>query len=200
MAVKRAAVAVFGHECSDRAQIVAELLGRNGGVFPAFPAVGLAGDKDHGAESGLAHMPDGGGFFRRADVGDGRGGPGLRGAGNGLGLGLRLFGRPCAHFDQQKADAGRELVEILEREALAAHEIDKQVIKSFETDGLVFEGQRNGVGGEKGSSKPSTVSTRKGGLAVRLSVAETMLAQVPSVPTSARATWKPFSGSSSSRL
>ena len=45
------------------------------------------------------------------------------------------------------------------------------------------------------SLKASTVRTRKGGLAVRFSVAETMLTQVPSEPTSARATLKLFSGS-----
>ena len=55
VAVERAAVAVLGHERGDGAQIVAELRGRNGGVFPALAAIGLAGDEDHGAERGFAH-------------------------------------------------------------------------------------------------------------------------------------------------
>ena len=77
VAVERAAKAVLGHELADGAQIVAELGGRNRGVFPALPAIGLAGHEDHGAERGLAHVPDRGGFFRRADVRHRRGGPGL---------------------------------------------------------------------------------------------------------------------------
>ena len=133
----------------DGAQIVAELRGRNGGVFPSFPAVGLAGHKDHGAERGFAHVPDGSGFIGRADVRHWRRGPGLRGAGDGFGLGLRFFGGPRAHLDEQKADSGRQLVEIAQREALAAHEIDEQRIEAFKADGLVFERERNGVGGEE---------------------------------------------------
>ena len=56
----------------------------------------------------------------------GRRGPRLRGAGEGFGLGVGLFGGPCAHFDEQKADAGGKLIEFAQREALAAHEIDEQ--------------------------------------------------------------------------
>ena len=149
VAVERAAVAVFGHQRFDGAQIVAKLRGRNGGIVPAFPAFGLAGNKDRSAESGFADMPDGGGLSGRADAGDGRGGPGLRGAGDGFGLVAGLFGAPCAHFDEQKAAAGRKVIEVFEREALAAHEIDEHGIEAFETDGLVLEGERDGVGGEK---------------------------------------------------
>ena len=78
--VEGAAEAVIGHQPGDGAQVVAELLGRHGCVFPAFVAIGLAGDKDHGAERGVADLPDAGGFFGRADVGDGAHRPGHAGA------------------------------------------------------------------------------------------------------------------------
>ena len=67
-----------------------------------------------------------------------------------FGLGLRFFLGPRAHFDQQKADSVRQPVEIAQRETFAAHEIDEQIIEAFKTDGLVFEGEGNGIGGEKG--------------------------------------------------
>ncbi len=48
----------------------------------------------------------------------------------------------------------------------------------------------------KMSSKPMMASTRTGGLRTRFSVALSTVTQVASVPTSARATLKPFSGRS----
>ena len=57
VAVERAAIAVLGHELGDGAKICAQLLGGNGSILPTFPAVGLAGHKDHGTERGFAHMP-----------------------------------------------------------------------------------------------------------------------------------------------
>ncbi len=112
VAVERAAKSVLGHELGDGAQIVAELRGRNGGIFPSLQTIGLAGHKNHGAEGGLAHMPNGCGFFRRADVRQRRGGPGLRGAGNGFSLGARLLSGPRTHLDKQKTDSLGQPVEI----------------------------------------------------------------------------------------
>ena len=62
---------------------------------------------------------------------------------------MGLFGGPRAHLDEQKANACRKLIELAQREALAAHEVDEQIIEAFEADGLVFEYERNGIGGEK---------------------------------------------------
>ena len=75
--------------------------------------------------------------------------PRLRRARNFFGLGLRFFRRPRAHFDQQKTGPRRQAVEILERQPLAPHEFNQQVIESFESNGLMFERQRNCVGGEE---------------------------------------------------
>ena len=149
VAVERTAVAVLGHECGDAAEVFAEARGRNGGVFPAFPAVGLAGDEDNGAECGLADMPDAGGFSGCADVRGGRRGPGLRGADEGFGFGACFFGGPGTHFDEEKADAGWELFEIAEGEAFAAHELDEEMVETFEADRVVLERERDGVGGEE---------------------------------------------------
>ena len=62
----------------------------------------------------------------------------------------------------------------------AAHEVDEQAVKAFQANRPMFEGARNSIGGDEGVVEASTVRTRKGGLAVRFSVAETTLAQVPS--------------------
>ncbi len=74
----------------------------------------------------------------------------MGGAGQRFGLGLGFFGGPGTHFHQQEADAGRKLGEIVEREALAAHEIDQQMVKALEADGAMLEDARDGVGGQEG--------------------------------------------------
>ncbi len=72
VSVERAAIAVLGHQRGNRAQIVAQLRRRNGGVFPALLAVRFAGDKNHRAQRRVAHLPNAGGFLRRADARDWR--------------------------------------------------------------------------------------------------------------------------------
>jgi len=153
VAIEWTAIAVFGHEGGDGAEVVAELVGGNGGVFPAFIAVRLAGDKDHSTEGGVADTPDGDGLLGSADADDGSDGPGLAGAGEAFGLGAGIFCGPCAHLDEQEADALRELGEVAEGEALAAHEVDEEVIKPLKADGMVLKGAGNGIGGEEGISK-----------------------------------------------
>ena len=64
VAVHRRAIAVALDEREELAQIRAEKLGRDGGVFPAFAAVLLAGNEDAGAEAGLADVPDALGLLR----------------------------------------------------------------------------------------------------------------------------------------
>ncbi len=58
MAVKRRLVAVFFEQPIELAQIGADMVGRHRCILPAFPDVGVAGDKGGGAEPGLAHLPD----------------------------------------------------------------------------------------------------------------------------------------------
>ena len=58
--------------------------------------------------------------------------------------------RPRAHLDQQKTNSFGQPVEIAQRETFAAHEIDEQIIEAFKADGLVVEGEWDGIGGEKG--------------------------------------------------
>ena len=78
-----------------------------------------------------------------------------------LSLRLRFLGAPRAHFHQQKAHARRQLVEFLERQPFAAHEVDQQMIEAFEPDGLVFQRQRNGIGGQKRIVKSQARSARE---------------------------------------
>ncbi len=149
VAIERTAEAVLRHETGDGAEIFSELRGRNGGILPPLPAIGLAGHKDHGAERGFANMPDRLSFIGRANMRHWRRGPGLRGLGYSFGFGAGLLGRGCTDFDKQKANSGRKLVEVAESETLAAHEVDEKRIEAFEADGLVLERERNRIGGEE---------------------------------------------------
>ena len=146
VAVERAAVTEFVHQLGERAQIVAELCRRHGRILPAFPAVRLAGHKHHRAQRRLAHVPNAGRFLRRADVGGWRIGPRLRCARDLFGFGARFFRGPRAHLDQQEAHPGRELVQLLQRQSLAAHELDQEMVETLESDGLVLQRLGNGVG------------------------------------------------------
>ena len=85
----------------------------------------------------------------------GRCGPALAIAHQRFSLCLRLFRSPRAHLHQQKSNAGRQQIELLQREPLAAHEFDEQMIEALEPDRTMFERQRNGIGGKKpvGESK-----------------------------------------------
>src|SRR5437763_15838537 len=58
MAVERAVVAIALGERVKLAQIIAGAVGRHGGILPALPSIGMAGDEGRGAEPGLAHLPD----------------------------------------------------------------------------------------------------------------------------------------------
>ena len=153
VAIERTAIAVLGHERGDFAQIFAEMRGRNAGILPALPAVGLAGNEDGCAECGLTHMPDARGVGGVVDAGLGHAGPGLRGADESFGLGLRFGGIPRTHFDQQKAAAGRQQADVALCKALAMHEVDKQRVEPLKTDGAVFERGGNSVGGKEGIGK-----------------------------------------------
>ena len=95
-------------------------------------------------------MPDACRFFGRADVRNRRDAASVGSRGRVL--------RPwrCASSavhapisTSRNPTPGGKLIEFLEREAFAAHELDQQMIEAFEADGLVLERQRNGVGGEK---------------------------------------------------
>jgi len=178
MAVEWAAKAVLGHERRDGAQN-SYRVAAGGTAASSQPSKrsGSPGTKTMAAERGLAHTPDGSGFFRRAMCAAG---------GEGQDCEARAWIRPW--LARPRADqapistsrkplhpaAGRDRV----GRAFAAHEVDEHEVETLEADGLVFEGKGNGIGGETRIFEASTVSTRKGGLAVRFSVAETMLAQV----------------------
>ena len=58
VAVHRGAVAVAVEQVLERAQVAAQVLGRDGGVLPALPVVGLDRVVSGRAQTGLAHVPE----------------------------------------------------------------------------------------------------------------------------------------------
>ncbi len=60
--------------------------------------------------------------------------PALRSPDKLLRLRLCLFRAPRAHLNQQKSAAGRQLIELRQRQPLAPHEVDQHVIEAFEAD------------------------------------------------------------------
>ncbi len=68
MTVERAAIAILTQQRDQLAQVGAQPTGRNACVFPAFPAVGLAGDEDGCTQCRFAHMPDAGGVGSIVDA------------------------------------------------------------------------------------------------------------------------------------
>ena len=95
-------------------------------------------------------MPDVGGVFSGVGARGGRGRPRLHGANKGFRFGLRFSNGPGAHFNEQEAVTGRQKGDLIDGEALAAHEVEEQAVKAFEADGAVLEHLRHGVGGEEG--------------------------------------------------
>ena len=117
----------------------------------------------------------------------------------GLAVGVGL-GR-ASELDEEKAVAGRKELEVFEQLVLLAHGVEEIAVHAFEADRLVRQKLRNVVGRDEDVVKAdadqrAVVRT----LHQVRSVAPRMTAQVPSLPTSARATLKPLSGRSSSRL
>ena len=147
--VERAAVAILAHEGRESAQISTEMRGGNAGIVPTLKALRLAGDKNRGAESRLTDAPDSRGVFGGVDTSRRSFRPGVHGADKGFSLGLSFFSRPGAHFDQQKTTTGREQSNIVDRQMLAAHEVEQQAVEAFQTDGAEFESARNRIGGEE---------------------------------------------------
>ena len=85
-------------------------------------------------------------------------------------------------------------------QVLARHEIDQLVVDAFEADRLVLEDSRHAHRRLVDVVEADDGSTRCWRARHQIELACRMVTQVPSVPTSARATLKPFSGSSSSRF
>ena len=150
VAVEGGRVVVLGHERGEGAEVDAEPGGRDGGVFPAFEALGLAGDDGDGAEGGLADEPDlaGFGFGEDADGGrDGEVGGGCGesgGEGDGVGFGV------CAEFGEEEAVAGGEELDAFGGEVLALGVVEQETVEAFEGDGVVGEDEGDGVGGDEG--------------------------------------------------
>ena len=174
---------------------------RHGAVLPALPGVGLVRHVGRGAERSLAHLPDP--LLLVLVTYE------LRRRRRPAPLKASTSPAPCARLPprcrppnstiSQPCPSGSTLRSSACR-CLILYAVDQRVVDAFEADRLVLQDARHGVGGRKMSGKPMMASTRSGGLGIRSSVASSTVTQVPSVPTSARATLKPFSGSSWSRF
>src|ERR1700727_526729 len=66
MAIERARVAILCHQRANAAQIISQLLRRNGSILPPFPPIRLARNEHHSSQRRLAHVPHTCSFCRRA--------------------------------------------------------------------------------------------------------------------------------------
>ena len=149
MPVQWAAISVLRHQRRNRAQIIAQLCGRNCRIFPALPAVRLAGNKNHRAQCRLAHAPNCLRFLRRANMCQRRRRPGPAAPRQLLRLRSCLLFAPGAHLHQQKANPRRQLIQFLQRQPLAPHEIHQQMIESLQPDRPMFKRKRYRVSRQK---------------------------------------------------
>src|SRR5579864_4897276 len=67
MSVERGVVLIFVVKGAQVAKIAAQLFRRDGGVFPAFPCIRLAGNKRGCPQASFAHLPD---MFRIGGIGE----------------------------------------------------------------------------------------------------------------------------------
>ena len=68
VAVERAFVGERGHHLAQIAEIAAEFVGSDGGVFPSFPVQRFAGHVRGRAETGLANIPNALGLRARVEA------------------------------------------------------------------------------------------------------------------------------------
>ena len=101
---------------------------------------------------------------------------------------------------EQEGAAGGEQLYVVDGKILAQHEVEQHRVDALEADGAEADDGGHGIGGEERVGESEHSEPAHGGLCFKSQVALRTVTQVPSLPTSARATWKPFSGSSSSRL
>jgi hypothetical protein len=101
----------------------------------------------------------------------------------------------AAELDHEPASAFGEQREAFGVDAFGAGVADEEIVEAFEADGLVLHDFGDVVGALKNVGIGDDQQDAGGGLSTRRQVASRTVAQVPSEPTRARATWKPFSSS-----
>ena len=107
VAVERAVIAELAHQPLQVAQVVAQLLGSDSGVLPAFPAERLAGNMGDHPQARFADDPDLFGFGGGAQAHVGRRGAPAERLHQAARLGFRLCLRLPAKLRQQPAAARR---------------------------------------------------------------------------------------------
>src|ERR1039458_6187786 len=147
--VERAVVVEGLHQPPQVAEVDAEFVWRDGGVFEAFPTNRFAGDVRSHSQTGFADIPN---APRLARVGEQAQVGRRSGAFERLHQIARLrfsFGDGVgAEFDHQPAAAFGQHREAIEVHAFAAARVDHDVVKTFEADRVVLHDLRHVVGAD----------------------------------------------------
>src|SRR5208337_5483916 len=121
VSVERAVVVKVLHQPAQVAEVSAEFVGRDGGIFEAFPAQRLAGNMRSHAQARLANIPDAAGQTRVGEQAHvGCGGGTIESLHQLSRLGLGIVGGVGSEFDHQPARAFGQQPEAFEVHAFAA--------------------------------------------------------------------------------
>ena len=137
VAVERAFVVEGVHHFAEVAEITPKFFGGDGGVFPAFPVQGLAGDVRGYAETGFANFPDAFGLLAGEQLHVRRIRAVVQNFDERVGLRLGFLNGLAAELDHEPASAFGEQGEAFGIRGLGAGVIDEEVVEAFEADGMV---------------------------------------------------------------
>ena len=193
VAVRDAPQVVVAEQRPQLAQVRGKALRRHDPVLESRPRRGAVREAGRASRAVLADPPQdslGGRILEQGCVRGAQPGPG--GHGQARGMVPELAGRPASGLDQQPGAAGGSRPG--SRQPVSSSAVRLSTVKGR-------SGSRPGTAAAAAmsSAKPRTSRPRSAGGRTRRSVASETTAQVPSLPTSARATSGPRSGRSQSR-
>ena len=173
MTVKGAEIAVLLEQRAEIAEIISNIVRRDGRIFPTLPGVGFVRHTRTCAQTRIANFPDDrfvGGIVDQFHFGRVR--LRLKFGHQFSGRRVRFFLRLSAKLDQQPAFAFRQYLQIARMNVFDLHRFNQDIVDSFQPDRFVFADLRDVIGGS----------------AINSSVASKIKTQVLSEPTRARAT------------
>ena len=144
MAIERAEIIIFIQQGAEIAQIPADVIRRNSGIFPAFPRVRLIRHTRAGAEPRITNFPDD--LFMFWVVNESH----RRWIRLRLQLGhelprrlVRFLSGLATKLDQQPAFAFGQDLQVARMNVLQLHRMDEHVVDAFEADRSVFANFRD---------------------------------------------------------